>query len=229
MAGGTSPNYEDWKRIAILKAWELASLMQDFDPRALSDVVVHDSEDPKSMTGVPPDFSFEIRRINSAAFAGTIKSADSSIHNLEAPDTNIITASIGDWLVQTGYAQLASALELPRTTHEVPPIRINTSVLATPEELVAAFGTFTGMNTQWFKNLKDKPALKKARKQLGQGQRGHTIQPLFCPYEVMLWLINPKRRTGRALGEEKGWELLEKHFPSTYVAWSISDPRDPGG
>lgn len=225
MGCGTSPDYEHWKKMAVLKAWELASLMQGYDPRALEDAVVRDPADPSSPHGVAPDFGSEIRLINSAACAGLIRSPD-PVNDLELADTKILTATLGDWLVQVRHVHLASALGLtPSASTATCSTHIKSAALATVAELVAAFGAFTGMNRDWFKNLKDKPALKRARKHLGRGQRGHTMEPLFCPYEVMNWLITSKRRSGRALRKEKGWELLEKHFPSAYSAFSIGDPR----
>lgn len=101
------------------------------------------------------------------------------------------------------------------------------AMLATREKLIEAFGRFTNMNMSWFDNLKDTPALQAARKVVGQGGRGHIAEPLFCPVEVLQWLINPKRRKGSKLGPEKGWELLEKHFPIVYAQCSIADPRGP--
>lgn len=106
--------------------------------------------------------------------------------------------------------------------------RLDFSMLATREQLIAAFGNFTGMNATWFDNITDKPALLRARKVKGDGRRGHVAQPLFCPFEVMLWLANPKRRnnpTRRKPSPEKAWELLEKNFPKVYAAKSIADPR----
>jgi len=97
--------------------------------------------------------------------------------------------------------------------------------LATRDELTAVFGKFTGMELSWFKNLKDSPALLAARIIIGIGGRRH-IEPLFCPYMVMLWLINPKRKKGKPLSEEKGWELLAKHFPHAYDPVSQFDPRE---
>ncbi len=99
------------------------------------------------------------------------------------------------------------------------------AVLASREQLVAAFGSFTGMSMGWFKNLTDTPALLAARKARGQGGRGHVAQPFFCPFEVMQWLVDAKRRKGRPLSQDKGWALLERHFPKVYAAHSIGDPR----
>ncbi len=78
----------------------------------------------------------------------------------------------------------------------------------------------------WFSNLKDTPKLKAARKFIGQGGRGHIAEPLFCPYEVMQWLIDPKRKKGRSLTETKAWQLLRVNFPKVYEQYEIGDPND---
>jgi len=102
---------------------------------------------------------------------------------------------------------------------------VDYSVLATREELIKAFGTFTGMKASWFDNLKDKPALKRARKVIGQGGRAHIKEPMFCPFAVMQWLTSEKFRIGKKLSVDKGWDLLEKHFPRAYNVKSVGDPR----
>lgn len=101
------------------------------------------------------------------------------------------------------------------------------SMLATRRQLLEVFRPFTGMDASWFDNLQDTPALLKSRKVVGQGGRGHILEPWFCPFEVMQWLTNPKRRknSSRKLSVEKGWELLEKNFPKVYNAHSVADPR----
>lgn len=97
--------------------------------------------------------------------------------------------------------------------------------LATRDELIAAFGAFTGMNGAWFENLLDKPALREARKVIGVG--GRNPKPaLFCPFAVMTWLINPKRRTGKPLSEATGWRLLKHHFNDAYVRHEGLSPLD---
>ncbi len=98
------------------------------------------------------------------------------------------------------------------------------TLMATRQQLIDAFGSFTGMNASWFSNIKDTPALLAARKVTGQGGR-HFAEPLFCPFEVLQWLIDPARRKGRPLGQAKGWELFEGHFPRAYAAFSVGDPR----
>ena len=103
---------------------------------------------------------------------------------------------------------------------------LDTRLLATKDELISAFGPFTGMNADWFNNIRDKPALRAARRITGQGGRGHLAEPYFCPFAVMQWLVDSKRKTGRSLSERKGWELLERHFPMVYASLSIGDPRE---
>lgn len=99
------------------------------------------------------------------------------------------------------------------------------AMLASREQLIEAFGRFTGMNKDWFNHLKDLPKLANARQVKGHGGRGHIAEPLFCPYEVLCWLIHPKRKKGRELSEDKGWELLERYFPKVYNAKSVGDKR----
>lgn len=99
------------------------------------------------------------------------------------------------------------------------------SMLATREQLIEAFGRFTGMDASWFHNLKDTPALLAARKKVGKGGRGHIAEPWFCPFEVMQWLADSKRRKGRKLSAEKAWEILEKNFAKVHSTQSVSDPR----
>ena len=101
---------------------------------------------------------------------------------------------------------------------------LNYRLLATRQGLIDVFGKFTGMDRSWFRCLKDAPALLAARRVKGRGMR-HSVEPWFCPYSVMCWLIDPKRRRGRKLSQDKGWDLLEKNFPDAYVKVSTVDPR----
>jgi hypothetical protein len=99
------------------------------------------------------------------------------------------------------------------------------ALLASPLRLIDTFGNFTGMDQSWFSNLKDKPALMKARKVEGESGR-NSSPPLFCPFEVMTWLTSAKRKTGRPISAEKAWELLERSFPKVYNKHSVADPRE---
>ena len=123
-------------------------------------------------------------------------------------------------------AEPAPAVELAPEADEAPPLEDH-STLATRAQLITAFGAFTGMSMEWFDNLTDKPALLRARKVRGVGARGKTREPLFCPWEVMLWLIDPERKKGRPFHSiGKPWELLEGRFPAAYVKHSMGDPRE---
>lgn len=116
----------------------------------------------------------------------------------------------------------------PTQSTQVTPVdSVDFAMLATRQKLIEAFGTFTGMDASWFKNLKDTPELLAARKVKGQGGRGHIAEPLFCPLEVMKWLISPKRRKSktRTINPETAWRMLETHFTKVYNANSIADPR----
>lgn len=99
------------------------------------------------------------------------------------------------------------------------------SQFATRDQLISAFGRFTGMDLAWFDNLSDTPALMAARRVEGRGGR-HSIEPMFCPFAVMLWLIDPKRRKGRRpMSPEVGWRLLQANFEKVYLSRSAADPR----
>jgi hypothetical protein len=102
-------------------------------------------------------------------------------------------------------------------------------LLATPEELIDAFGSFTGMNKAWFKKPQDKPQLKAALRRAGVSGRGGT-KPLFDVFTVMKWLIHPKRKTGTKMSEIAGWRRLKAKFPEIYKHYQdyAPDPDDRG-
>jgi hypothetical protein len=131
------------------------------------------------------------------------------------------------WAIESGlYGQKAepgavSTAPVVGGSEDAP---IQWHLLATPAELIAAFGSFTGMNKAWFNDLKYKPQLKDARGIVGVSGRGGTA-PFFYVFPVMQWLISPARRTGRPLGADKGWQLFESHFPRAYAEFSVGDPR----
>jgi hypothetical protein len=105
---------------------------------------------------------------------------------------------------------------------------IDYSALATRQQLISAFGTFTGMSEEWFDNITDKPKLLAARKVVGKSRKGEIVVPLFCPYEVMLWLIGSKLRAkgAKKISLDTGWRLLQRHFKIAYELVSKNDPRD---
>jgi hypothetical protein len=126
------------------------------------------------------------------------------------------------WLTRNGFLQ-----EWKPVASVAPPVEASPdySILATRQELIDAYRTFTGMDMTWFTNVTHSPKLQKARKVLGAGIKGRSVEPLFCPYEVMEWLIDKKRRKGRPIHSDKAWEILEKRFFKVYNIYSLGDTR----
>ncbi|UBB17501.1 hypothetical protein [Comamonas odontotermitis] len=120
-------------------------------------------------------------------------------------------------------AAVSSPWCAPRHQHAT--VAIDHAKRATRQQLIDAFGKFTNMDMSWFLNLKDAPRLRDARKVIGAGGHKHT-EPLFCPFEVMQWLIDPRRGKGLPLSKNKGWELLANYFPRAHAPRSVLDPRE---
>ena len=100
---------------------------------------------------------------------------------------------------------------------------LDDSVLATPAELVDAFGKW-GMSAAWFDELGSHKWLLEARRKKGQGQRGNVIPPLFCPYAVMCGLMGKVRKATR-LKPDTAWRTLEHKFPKVHAAFESHDTR----
>lgn len=100
-------------------------------------------------------------------------------------------------------------------------------MLATRHQLIAAFGSFTGMSDSWFKNLRDRPKLLAARRVAGTGGRRYT-EPLFCPYAVMQWLTTKPRNgdSRRYMTTPTGWRMLKANFAKVYSRYSFADPSN---
>jgi hypothetical protein len=98
---GTSPNFADWRRFATLKVWEIAALMQGFDPRALTDVT--DGE------GNALDLSDEQRMLTCAIAAGKMTALPPAPAILNS-STEIIVAELVVWLKSNDWGELAAAL-----------------------------------------------------------------------------------------------------------------------
>lgn len=103
---------------------------------------------------------------------------------------------------------------------------IDRSLLATPDQLINAFGRFSGMDSSWFQRLDNTPGLKNARKIRGQSKHGQSLPPMFCPFEVCQWVADQTRKKGRKTTAETAWRLLESHFKSVYEKHQHLDPRD---
>ena len=101
---------------------------------------------------------------------------------------------------------------------------VDYSLLAEPKRLIEAFGRNTGMNLKWFRDVKESPGLEKARKVPGKPGRGG-FPAMYCPYEVLLWLIDPKRKRGQHLHPNTYWRLLQQNFPKVYDMHAREDTR----
>lgn len=104
---------------------------------------------------------------------------------------------------------------------------VNYKLLATPTQLLDAFQT-RGLRASWFAELQSHAWLLKARKHKGQGQRGHAIPPLFCPYLVMSGLMHNVRRDKR-LRPDVAWRILQAKFTVVYNEFESHDPREQSG
>lgn len=107
---------------------------------------------------------------------------------------------------------------------------VDFSMLATRQQLIVAFGTFTNMDATWFHNLRDRPKLRDARRVTGTGGRNRT-EPLFCPYQVLKWLTTKPRMgdSRRTMGTTTGWRMLKAHFLKVYSAHSDDPDNDSPG
>lgn len=108
-----------------------------------------------------------------------------------------------------------------------PVAEIDYLLLATPAKLLDAFEKW-GLAATWFDELNSHKWLLDARRKKGQGQRGHVIEPLFCPFDVMNGLIGKVRKASR-LNPDTAWRTLEHKFPDVYTAFQEHDPREVTG
>ena len=122
-------------------------------------------------------------------------------------------------------AELFVSASVAPTTADV--VELNRSLLATPTELLDAFKQW-GMKATWFKDLNSRKWLLNARRQKGQGQRGHVVEPLFCPFVVMNGFIGKVRKTNRRQ-PDNAWRTLEHKFPDAHAAFEQFDPRKRTG
>lgn len=148
----TSPNFDDWRQLASIKVWEIASLMHGFDPRAGADVTVRDPYDPTSPYGVSPDLSWEIRRLISAVSAGDLATAPTSVVTPN-DETGILKSSLVPWLRAQGEVYLADELDTSSQTNgstaAASTVPINGTVTVwTRERKLAAQTMYDGLKAQ---------------------------------------------------------------------------------
>ena len=140
----------------------------------------------------------------------------------------VLKSDVNEWLksINAGYT-LDYPHETLRTDSQAAPVvadEIDFTTVATRSQLIDAFGGMTKMDLTWFDNLTDAPKLMAARKFKGKGGR-KSAEPLFCPFEVLQWLVDPQRRKGKAINDTTAWRLLKGHFPKVYNNYSIGDPN----
>lgn len=116
----------------------------------------------------------------------------------------------------------------PSSVESVPPEPLDTKVLATPAELLRAFGVW-GLKEDWFNSPSKQSWLLAARKQIGVGGN-RPKPPLYCPYEVMFGLATKTRpRNGaKRMSQEKGLQVLRIRFPDAnckFQAFEITDDQ----
>jgi hypothetical protein len=178
--------------------------------RLLEGVPYHD--------GTLPDFALLVERARSAG-----------IDWVQALRGELVSrAELHRWLGAVGIRSAYSFGTGPMVGDSpsdvaVPAAPLAFDALATRDELIDAFGSFTGMDQTWFANLNDAPALKKARRSVGRGGRNRA-EPMFDPYEVMRWLILPGRKKGRPMRAATGWRRLRECFPTAYQLVEVGDP-----
>lgn len=102
---GTAPNFADWRLFASLEVWQIASIANYIDPRALGDVVVNDDGDPI-------DLSIEIDALISALHAGELVAVPASATAC-SPHTRVAMESLILWLAAHGYEEVAENLRAP--------------------------------------------------------------------------------------------------------------------
>ena len=98
------------------------------------------------------------------------------------------------------------------------------SLMATRKQLLDAFEKWGYMRAAWFDDLKSRRWLLHARRIKGRGQRGHVIEPMFCPLAVMNGLIE-KGLKNKRLPPDAAWRTLEHKFPKVYALYEHCDPR----
>jgi hypothetical protein len=145
---------------------------------------------------------------------------------LENPDT---LANWLTWAKRKGYdvAHLESMAAPVLPDGASGGVELDYSLLATREQLLDAFGKW-GLKPAWFNDLHGHQWLLDARRIKGQGQRGHGIDPMFCPFAVMSGLIESVRKKTR-LKPDTAWRVLAHKFPKVYAKHEGCDPRDPTG
>lgn len=110
---GHTPNFDDWRMRDALSVYEIACLMNGFDPRAMTDAVVRDPDNPTSPYGMPLDTSWDENLLRSAVREGELLSAPRGVLEPTA-NTEISRRSLLTWLrASKKYDVLVDGLTRP--------------------------------------------------------------------------------------------------------------------
>ena len=95
--------------------------------------------------------------------------------------------------------------------------------LATSTDVVAAFSQY-GLTKNKIKNGSYK-WINSAKRMKGVGGRGRPKDAMFCPYQLMLGVIQHVRSKTK-MSEKRGWDILQGKFPAAYEKFKDKDPRE---
>jgi hypothetical protein len=117
----------------------------------------------------------------------------------------------------------------PQESHVGQDETLDLSILADPGQMIDAFGRYTNMDKSWFDKWADNPVLNNAIMRKGTSGRGHTTEPLFCPFLVMQGLMTKPRISSKRkpfLNDETPWRMLKRHFAPVYDLHRGESPLD---
>lgn len=101
----TRINFSKWGRLTTLRIWEVAAMMEGYDPDelAVGAIVINDHGDP-------PDLAHEERLLVSAVLTSDVRGVGEGLNN---PDrhTLISLSSLCPWLERLGYGELVFRLK----------------------------------------------------------------------------------------------------------------------
>jgi hypothetical protein len=122
-------------------------------------------------------------------------------------------------LLEKSYPEISFRFPMPESAVLEPAAGTDYSLLATPKQLIDAFGQY-GLDEGLFKNVTNSKWLLNARKVKGVGKKGCEITPMFCPYEVMKNALKSARKVKGRMSERQGWMALRRHFPKVYEPYA---------
>ncbi len=175
-------------------------------------------------TGMVPVSEWQISSDEIEAFCVQAKTGTTAPKPAAAP---VVAASVEPTESGAPEKEVASTATVAGVAlgDETPsPEKIRYEVLASRTELIEAFSVY-GVELKIFRALKDRPGLLAAYRVKGKGQKGSHAEPMFCPFEVINWLVKTGVKEKPRLKNFMGWHILETKFPSVYAEKSMCDPR----